>query len=92
MAPLVLLSFFKVDYINYINVFPFYVILFLSECGSSLSVSNGNVTFTITTYGSNASLVCDTGYETNKASLGCLDTGSWETSTCTIKGISLSNR
>jgi hypothetical protein len=58
-----------------------------SDCGSSLSVSNGNVTFTTTTYGSNASLVCDTGYETTKALLGCLDTGSWETSTCTIKGI-----
>ncbi|XP_060573654.1 sushi, von Willebrand factor type A, EGF and pentraxin domain-containing protein 1-like [Ruditapes philippinarum] len=64
----------------------------IKDCGSSLSVSNGNVTFTTTTYGSSASLVCDTGYETTKATLNCLDTGSWETSTCTIKdcGSSLS--
>ncbi|XP_060573650.1 sushi, von Willebrand factor type A, EGF and pentraxin domain-containing protein 1-like [Ruditapes philippinarum] len=57
----------------------------IKDCGSSLTVSNGALTFTTTTYGSNASLVCDTGYDANSATIGCLDTGSWETPTCTIK-------
>jgi hypothetical protein len=58
-----------------------------SDCGSPSNVTNGQLNVTSTTYGSNASLVCDNGYYGNKGTITCLDTGIWETSTCTIKGV-----
>jgi hypothetical protein len=57
-----------------------------SDCGSPLNVSNGNLLYTATTFGSTASLVCDRGYDGN-GTISCLDTGSWETSPiCSVKG------
>ncbi|XP_060596952.1 sushi, von Willebrand factor type A, EGF and pentraxin domain-containing protein 1-like [Ruditapes philippinarum] len=57
----------------------------LCDCGSPLNVSNGNLLYTATTFGSTASLVCDRGYDGN-GTISCLDTGSWETPPiCSVK-------
>jgi hypothetical protein len=57
-----------------------------SDCGSPLNVTNGNLQYIATTFGSTASLVCDRGYGGN-GTISCLDTGSWETPpSCSIKG------
>jgi hypothetical protein len=58
-----------------------------TDCGPPSIVSNGQLNVTATTYGSTASLVCDNGYDGNKETISCLDTGSWEKPTCTIKGM-----
>ncbi|XP_060560945.1 sushi, von Willebrand factor type A, EGF and pentraxin domain-containing protein 1-like isoform X3 [Ruditapes philippinarum] len=56
----------------------------ITDCGSPANVTNGAVTFTTTTFGSSASIICDTGYNASLSTISCLDTGSWETATCTI--------
>jgi hypothetical protein len=57
-----------------------------SDCGSPLNVTNGNLQYIATTFGSTVSLVCDRGYDGN-GTISCLDTGSWETlPSCSIKG------
>jgi hypothetical protein len=57
-----------------------------SDCGSPLNVTNGNLLYIATTFGSTASLVCDRGYDGN-GTISCLDTGSWESPPkCSIKG------
>jgi hypothetical protein len=57
-----------------------------SDCGTPLNVTNGNLQYIATTFGSTASLVCDRGYDGN-GTISCLDTGSWETpQRCSIKG------
>jgi hypothetical protein len=57
-----------------------------SDCGSPLNVTNGNLQYIATTFGSTASLACDRGYDGN-GTISCLDTGSWETPPrCSIKG------
>jgi hypothetical protein len=67
--------------LNVTNEFNHYL-----DCGSPLNVSNGNLDFNTTTFGSTASLVCDRGYDGN-GTISCLDTGSWETPPrCSIKG------
>ncbi|XP_060556133.1 sushi, von Willebrand factor type A, EGF and pentraxin domain-containing protein 1-like [Ruditapes philippinarum] len=55
------------------------------HCGSPLNVTNGKLYYNTTTFGSTASLVCDSGYDGN-GTISCLDTGSWETPPrCSIK-------
>jgi hypothetical protein len=57
-----------------------------SDCGTPLNVTNGNLNYIGTTFGSTASLACDRGYDGN-GTISCLDTGSWETPpNCSIKG------
>jgi hypothetical protein len=57
-----------------------------SDCGSPLNVTNGNLQYIATTFGSTASLVCVRGYNGNRT-ISCLETGSWETPPrCSIKG------
>ncbi|XP_060585532.1 sushi, von Willebrand factor type A, EGF and pentraxin domain-containing protein 1-like [Ruditapes philippinarum] len=57
----------------------------IKDCGSPLNVTNGNLNYSATTFGSTASLVCDSGYDGN-GTISCLDTGSWETPPrCSIK-------
>jgi hypothetical protein len=56
-----------------------------SDCGSPLNVTNGNLNYNATTFGSTASLVCDSGYDGN-GTISCLDTGSWETPPICSKG------
>jgi hypothetical protein len=40
-----------------------------------------------TTYGSSATVLCDTGYETNRTEIFCQTSGEWQTSICKPKGI-----
>ena len=61
--------------------------LSFTDCGSNLTVPNGVLTFTTTTFESTASLSCSNGYETNSSTINCLASGNWETPVCTIKGI-----
>jgi hypothetical protein len=50
-------------------------------------VINGNLNFTSTKFGATASVICDEGSVSNQKTISCLDTGNWETPTCTIIGI-----
>ena len=63
-----------------------YINKFLSDCGDSITVSNGTLKFTTTTVGSIAEVNCNAGYETDNSTISCLETGSWETPNCKIKG------
>ncbi|XP_060590254.1 sushi, von Willebrand factor type A, EGF and pentraxin domain-containing protein 1-like [Ruditapes philippinarum] len=57
----------------------------IKDCGTPLNVTNGNLNYIGTTFGSTASLACDRGYDGN-GTISCLDTGSWETPpNCSIK-------
>ncbi|XP_060577046.1 sushi, von Willebrand factor type A, EGF and pentraxin domain-containing protein 1-like [Ruditapes philippinarum] len=58
----------------------------IKECGSPLNVTNGKLQYNATTFGSTASLACETGYDGN-GTISCLDTGIWESPPkCSIKG------
>ncbi|XP_060573656.1 sushi, von Willebrand factor type A, EGF and pentraxin domain-containing protein 1-like [Ruditapes philippinarum] len=61
----------------------------IKDCGSNITVTNGNVSYTSTTFGSVANVSCDNGHDVSKASVRCLASGNWEKPTCTIKGTAL---
>ncbi|XP_060565890.1 sushi, von Willebrand factor type A, EGF and pentraxin domain-containing protein 1-like [Ruditapes philippinarum] len=56
----------------------------IKDCGTPASVINGNLNFTSTKFGATASVICDEGSVSNQKTISCLDTGNWETPTCTI--------
>ena len=60
---------------------------FIIDCGSNITVADGKVTFSTTTYRSHANVSCNVGYDADSESIQCLSSGSWEVPTCTIKGI-----
>ena len=56
------------------------------DCGPNITVADGKVTFSTTTYRSIANVSCNVGYDVGSDSIQCLSSGSWEIPTCTIKG------
>ncbi|XP_053390084.1 P-selectin-like, partial [Mercenaria mercenaria] len=56
-------------------------------CDGAPSVSDGTVslTSTTTTFGSTASVNCDSGYDSSADTITCQASGVWQTPTCTIK-------
>ena len=63
---------------------------FLLDCGSLPTIDNGQSALddaTNSTYGASASVICDTGFETNTSVILCLASGEWDNSTCTPKGL-----
>ena len=69
---------------------PFSFIWFFSDCGVPSSPADGNVSAPSTTYGSEASYSCNTGYNMNGAATRtCEAGGNWNGSvpTCNIVGV-----
>ena len=64
-------------------------LVYFADCGST-TIANGVVTHTsVTTYGAQASISCDVGYNvTGTGIIECLDTGLWDqNSSCLIIGM-----
>ena len=69
------------------NAFTFSVVGFCLDCGVPASPADGNVSSPNTTYGSEASYSCNTGYDMNGAAARtCEAGGNWSSSvpTCDI--------
>ena len=60
----------------------------MSDCMMPSNVSNANVTYTGTTFGSVAAYTCHPGYNiTGDVSVSCTEDGTWSAApNCTIKG------
>ena len=67
------------------------MIFFISDCGSSVTIDNGQANFTdaLTTYGQSVSVICNLGYRrTGGTKIECLADGTWSKSvTCELVGI-----
>lgn len=62
---------------------------FLLDCGSVPTVLHGNVTLNNplnTTYGAEATVSCDPGYNTTLSTLICKANAAWDVPTCTVIG------
>lgn len=60
----------------------------ISDCGNVPIIMNSIVTLDndTTTYGSTATVSCTSGYETEKTTIYCLETGEWENNSCSLLG------
>ncbi|XP_060596390.1 uncharacterized protein LOC132750424 isoform X1 [Ruditapes philippinarum] len=59
------------------------------DCASVIDIDNGNASLIVendSSYGARANVICEDGYNTTTLTIQCLDTGSWETSTCIADG------
>jgi hypothetical protein len=59
------------------------------DCNTPDTINNGSIQLDVsdsTTYGSTASVSCDTGFDRSRASISCLASGEWQNATCTIRG------
>ena len=68
----------------------YYLCLYLTDCGSPPSLTDGTVTYNMTVYNSSATYECDYGYNASKSDteITCLSTGAWDSIgfTCDPKG------
>ena len=65
-----------------------------SDCGNVPFVTNGKYVLddgNSTTFGSVATVTCDTGYESVHKIITCLENGQWSDTLCTAKGVSNAN-
>ena len=68
--------------------------MFFKDCGSVPTISHGRyvlVSANATTFGAEADVICDAGYDTNDRIIMCLDNGTWATATCNPKGSNISD-
>ncbi|XP_060554933.1 sushi, von Willebrand factor type A, EGF and pentraxin domain-containing protein 1-like isoform X2 [Ruditapes philippinarum] len=60
----------------------------IKDCNTPNTINNGSIQLDVsdsTTYGSTASVSCDTGFDRSRASISCLASGEWQNATCTIR-------
>jgi hypothetical protein len=72
-------------YKSFIN-FVFYYCL---DCGTVPQLDNGNVVLNVdglSSYGSEAVVTCEQGYNNTSETIQCLDTGKWDNTSCEIVG------
>jgi len=67
----------------------------LQDCGSVPAMFHGRyvmVSANVTTFGAEADVICDAGYDASELIVLCLENGTWATATCDPKGSYISER
>ena len=62
----------------------------ISDCGNLPNIDSGTIKLVeedLTTFRANATVECVNGYETENETIACLASGTWQSTSCTIKGI-----